>query len=106
MSTRDDIHKLRQALDCACKNNESNITLLDSIYFTLRGLNDITLKANWTVISGNNVVYTYYTGIVVGNPSGDTNNVETAEFYEGASLIFTQTFIYDANNNCTSIITT
>jgi hypothetical protein len=96
MSTRDDIHKLRQALDCACKNNESNITLLDNIYFILRGLNDITLKANWIVNPGNNVVYTY----------DANNNVTLAEYYEGATLVFTQAFTYDANNNCTSIITT
>lgn len=97
MSTRDDIHKLRQALDCACKNNEANIVALDNIENSLKQLNITTLRANWTTEIGNSITYTY---------EPITNNVLTAEFYSGATLIFTQTFTYDVNNNCTSITTT
>lgn len=96
MSTRDDIHKLRQALDCACKNNEANIVALDDIRNSLKQLNITTLRANWTTEVGNKVIYTYDV----------SNNVTIAEFYLGATLIFTQTFTYDVNNNCISIITT
>ena len=106
MSTRDDIHKLRQALDCACKNNELNLIALDKIEQTLQFLYKTTLRANWTTEVGNYITYTYYTGVAPGNPSGNTSNVETAEFYSGATLMFTQTFTYDVNNNCTSITTT
>jgi hypothetical protein len=97
MSTRDDIHKLRQALDCACKNNEANLIVLDDIRNSLKQLNITTLRANWTTEIGNKVIYTY---------EPITNNVLIAEFYTGATLIFTQTFTYDVNNNCISIITT
>lgn len=96
MSTRDDIHKLRQALDCACKNNESNIVLLTNIEDALKQLNITTLRANWNTQVGNSITYTYDVN----------NNVTTAEFYEGAVLMLTQTFTYDVNNNCTSITTT
>lgn len=95
MSTRDDIHKLRQALDCACKNNEANVTLLTNIENALKQLNVTTLLANWTTQIGNSIVYTY----------DANNNVTTAEYFEGVTLVITQTFTYDANNNCTSITT-
>jgi hypothetical protein len=96
MSTRDDIHKLRQALDCACKNNEANLVVLDNIENALKQLNLTTLYANWNTQVGNSITYTYDVN----------NNVTTAEFYEGAVLMLTQTFTYDVNNNCISIITT
>jgi hypothetical protein len=73
-------------VDCACETADRSV--------------------NWTNITGNSVNYTYYTGVAAGNPSGDTNNVETAEYFTGATLVFTQTFIYNANNNVTSVVTT
>ncbi len=106
MQTRDDIHKIKQALECACQNNATNLIVLGDILDALESINTTTINANWTSIVGQSIVYTYYTGAAPGNPSGDTNNVETAEFYAGATIIFTQTFTYDANNNCTSITTT
>lgn len=93
MTTRDDIHKIKQALECACQNNASNVTLLTDINDVLLKLYDLTLSANWTSYIGNSITYTYD-----GN-----NNVITAEFYAGVTLVFTQTFTYDSNNNCTSI---
>lgn len=93
MTTRDDIHKIKQALDCACKNNESNIALLTNIEDALKQLNVTTLLANWTTQIGNSITYTYDVN----------NNVTTAEYFEGVTLVITQTFTYDANNNCTSI---
>lgn len=96
MSTRDDIHKLRQALDCACKNNEANLVALGNIENSLKQLNITTLRANWNTQVNNKIIYTY----------DGSNNVTTAEFYSGATLVFTQTFNYDVNNNCISIITT
>ena len=97
MTTRDDIHKIKQALECACKNNEANLLALDKVVETLQILNTITLRANWNTEVGNSITYTY---------EPITNNVLTAEFYSGATLVFTQTFTYDVNNNCTSITTT
>lgn len=57
---------------------------------------DSTIKSNWTSVIGNSVQYTY----------DGSNNVITAEYYTGATLVFTQTFTYDGSNNCTSITTT
>ena len=84
MQTRDDITKMRRALECACDNN----TYLSTIA-------TVTLRANWTTLIGNSINYTY----------DGSNNVITAEYYTGATLVFTQTFTYDVNNNCTSITT-
>lgn len=84
MTTRDDIHKIKQALECACNNN----TYLSTIA-------TVTLRANWTTIVGNSIDYTY----------DANNNVIKAEYYTGATLVFTQTFIY-VGNNCTNITTT
>lgn len=88
MGTRDDIKQINRALQCACESNEANFTELQVISKTL-------VKANWTTVVGNSIQYTYDTN----------NNVTVAEYYEGATLIFTQTFTYDVNNNCTSITT-
>ena len=96
MGTRDDIHKIKQALECACQNNATNVTILGDILDTLESINTTTLNANWTSIVGNSITYTY----------DANNNVTVAEFFTGATLVFTQTFTYDANNNCTSITTT
>lgn len=96
MSTRDDIHKLRQALDCACKNNEANLEALDKLTNVVQELYVTTLAANWNVTIGNSIQYTYDVN----------NNVTVAEYYTGVTLVFTQTFTYDVNNNCTSITTT
>ena len=93
MTTRDDIHKIKQALECACQNNASNVTLLTDIDAILDELFNLTLRANWTTYAPNSIVYTY----------DANNNVLTAKFYTGPTLVFTQTFTYDANNNCTSI---
>ena len=96
MSTRDDIHKLRQALDCACKNNEANLEALSKLGQTLELIYFTTLDANWNVTIGNSIQYTYDVN----------NNVTVAEYYKDVTLVFTQTFTYDVNNNCTSITTT
>jgi len=88
MGTRDDIKQINRALQCACESNEANLTELQVISKTL-------VKANWTTVVGNSIQYTY----------DANNNVTVAEYYEGATLIFTQTFTY-VGNNCTSITTT
>jgi hypothetical protein len=89
MTTRDDIHKIRQALQCACESNALNLTELQIISKTI-------VRANWSTVVGNSIDYTYDVN----------NNVTLAEHYEGTTLIFTQAFTYDANNNCTNITTT
>jgi hypothetical protein len=96
MQTRDDIHKIKQAIECACQSNAANLATLGDILDTLESINTTTLNANWTSIVGNSITYTY----------DANNNVTVAEFFTGATLVFTQTFTYDANNNCTSITTT
>ena len=84
-------------VNCACETGD---TVVDSI----ENLGD--KLANWTNVVGNSIEYSYYTGAAAGNPSGDTNNVETAKYYTGATLMFTQTFSYNANNNAIKIETT
>lgn len=85
MTTREDIHKIKQAMDCACNNNAYLSTIAT-----------VTLRAIWTTIVGNSIDYTY----------DANNNVTVAEYFTGTTLIFTQTFTYDANDNCINITTT
>jgi hypothetical protein len=68
-----------------------NISAVSSESIT--SIETIILRSNWTTIVGNSVTYTYN-----GN-----NDVTVAEYYTGATLVFTQTFTYDVNNNCTDI---
>lgn len=52
-------------------------------------------SVNWTNIAGNSINYTY----------DSNNNVTVAEYYTGVTLVFTQTFTYDVNNNVISVVT-
>lgn len=63
-----------------------------------------TERIAWARIAGNSIVYNYYAGVSAGNPSGNTNNVETAEYSDKLGVVFTQTFTYDANDNIISIV--
>lgn len=63
-------------VDCACETADKSV--------------------NWTNIAGNSIEYTY---------EPVTNNVLTAEYYTGATLVFTQTFTYDSNNNVIKVVT-
>lgn len=68
----------------------------ETIITSLSNIDTVILRANWTTIPGNSVDYTYDVN----------NNVTVAQFYEGVTLVFTQTFTYDLNNNCTKITVT
>jgi hypothetical protein len=95
MTTRDDIHKIRQALQCACESNAATIEAITKLIDVTELLYTTTLYANWSTTPGNSIDYTY-----------DVNdNVTVAEYYTGATLMFTQTFTY-VGNNCTNITTT
>ena len=61
-------------------------------------------KDAWLTIPTNSVAYSYYAGVAAGNPSGNTNNIETAVFSDAGGVVFTQTFTYDANDNVLSIV--
>ena len=56
----------------------------------------------WTTTPGNSQEFSYYTSIVDNNPSGNTN-VATIVYKRGTTVVVTQTFIYDAADNVTSI---
>jgi len=51
----------------------------------------------WDKIAGNSKVFTWITG------PGGSQVVSIIEYFTGASLIITQTFTYDVNDNVTSI---
>lgn len=96
MGTRDDIKQINRALQCACESSAATIGAIDKLIEVTQALYKTTLYANWNTTPGNSIDYTYDVD----------NNVTVAEYYEGATLVFTQAFTYDANNNCTNITTT
>jgi hypothetical protein len=65
-------------------------------------------KDTWDTTIGNTKVFSYYGGAGAGHPASSTTEVETIEFREagGATLVFTQTFTYDAANNVLTIVVT
>lgn len=83
------VRYIKKIFNSSTVNSETIITSLSNI-------ETATLRANWTTIVGNSIDYTY----------DANNNVTVAEYYEGATLIFTQTYTYDVNNNCTNITVT
>jgi hypothetical protein len=96
MTTRDDIKQINRALQCACESSADTIFAINKVSDIIQLLYTTTLYANWSTTPGNSIDYTYDVN----------NNVTLAEHYEGATLVFTQTFTYDVNNNCTNITTT
>jgi hypothetical protein len=96
MGTRDDIKQINRALQCACESSAATIEAINKLSDITQLLYTTTLYANWNTTPGNSIDYTYDVN----------NNVTLAEYYEGATLVFTQTYTYDVNNNCTNITTT
>jgi hypothetical protein len=82
---------------------DASLTTIDTNISSLLTSTDL---ANWTLVAGNSIEYTYYTGIAAGNPSGSTSNVETIVYKQGATTIITQTISYNASDLAISIITT
>jgi hypothetical protein len=72
---------------------------------TLTVIEAYMLKEVWATIPGNSVAYTYYSGVVAGNPSGNAN-LETAAYSNAGGVVYTQTFTYDVNDNVINIVTT
>lgn len=58
---------------------------------------------NWERTPGNNKTLVYYTGIELGNPSGNTDNIKHIEYYQGVNLVLRQTITYNSNNNVLTI---
>lgn len=79
--------------------------LLDAIRYILTLIKDTSKAENILNIPGGSVTNTYYTGVAAGNPSGSTANIHTKEFSFASSVLFTQTFTYNAANNILSITT-
>jgi len=72
---------------------------------TAASIDQNTTRDAWDTIPGNSITYAYYAGVVPGqNPSGNTNNVETATYADGGGTVFTQTFTYDVNDNVLTIV--
>ena len=63
----------------------------------LTAINSVTQLANWDNIIGNSKEFTWVAGSLGGQI------VSTIEYYTGPTLILTQTFTYDGNDNVTSI---
>ncbi len=68
-------------------------------------LTSLTSRETWQYQTGNSLAFTYYSGVVTGNPSGNTN-VESIAYMTGVTTVFTQTFTYDANDNVLTLVTT
>jgi hypothetical protein len=88
------VRYIKKIFNSSTTNSETIITSLSNIETSLVNIDTTTLRANWTTVVGNSIDYTYDVN----------NNVTLAEYYEGATLIFTQTFTY-VGNNCTNITT-
>jgi len=55
-------------------------------------------------VPGNSKEFTYYSGVVVGNPSGN-KNVNTIVYKTGVTTMWTKTFTYDSADDVLTITT-
>jgi hypothetical protein len=65
--------------------------------------NTYTSYEVWDAIPGNSKEFTYYSGEVAGNPSGNTDNIQTIVYKTGVSTILTRTFTYNSSDNILTI---
>lgn len=98
-------------------STEATQLLVKAAVEAIEASNDLIVTSNasiatninadtWDTTIGNSKVLSYYAGSGVGHPATTTTEVETIEFRKdaGATLVFTQTFTYDAENNVLTII--
>lgn len=102
---REDIHVLSRYAACTCEKLGLLVASGSSSSAFLETIATNTTRENWNTVVGNTVTFSYYAGIAGGNPSGNTSNVETAVYSNGAGTAFTNTFTYDANDNILTIVT-
>ena len=62
-----------------------------------------TLLSQWQFIAGNSLSIQYFTGISASNPSGNTNNISSITFLQGATVVLTQSLTYDINDNVLTV---
>ena len=80
--------------------------ILNNQSFTINGNEfKIDILANWSLVPGNSIIITYYSGVSSGNPSGSTTNIQTMQYcnQNGSNIIVTKTFTYNSNNGILSI---
>ena len=80
-----------------------DVILLSSINNNLNTISSNTSKENWDKIVGNSTEYTYIPSAL--NPLTDFL-VQTIIYKTGVTTMFTRTFVYDADDNVTSITAT
>ena len=93
------LESIYKFVESSLVSTTNNTTILSDIESAI----DLT---NFSEIPGNNVDITYYPGIDVGNPSGNTNNIYTIVYSTGATVVATKTLSYNAADNVISVITT
>lgn len=93
-------------LDSILASSNSGNTTLSNIEQIQQNEYDVMNRKFWTSTPGHSSQITYYAASVPGNPTTSISNVEKIEYFDGATLVFTQTFTYNSNGDVISITTT
>ena len=101
----DAIRDIRQYLYQMNLGTASGSINLSTLEASLSNIETYNLRDNWNTVAGNIATLSYYSGVVAGNPSGTTTNVETSVYSDGGGTVFTNTFTYDAADNILTITT-
>ena len=80
-------------------------TTLVQLYTSAQSTDTTLLRTGWNTRAGDVSTFSYYSGVVAGNPSGNTSNVQTVVLSNGGGTVLTQTFTYDANDNPLTVTT-
>lgn len=81
--------------------SDSSLQSIDQNINTLVSLAELE---TFMLTPGNNVSITYYSGVALGNPSGNIDNIETIVYTEGVNVIATKTLSYNSNDNIISVV--
>lgn len=100
--TNDLLKQLFKQLGTANVSNANVEVLLTTI-------NEALVYDNWTTIAGNIIEYTYTVASTPGtdadNPSGNAGNLSTKVYKDSSeTIVLTQTYSYDSNDNIIKVV--
>jgi hypothetical protein len=80
------------------EDNESELTEARTLLEQIRNNSDADKYNNWTTRVNKSKVIAYYSGVAVGNPSGN-KNIESITFFDSGNPVLKQTFEYDLQDD-------
>lgn len=98
MTTKQDSRLIDYVAQLKLSSTDTQITLSD-IETKITELINATQLSNWDLVQGNSIEYSYYgAGVVPNNPSGNAGALANKVYKQGATIVITKTYSYNASD--------